>query len=88
MRKIHLGNPHLSMGRSGINFNFSTDVGWRLVRSRKEFNRRVMKVKKSDYIFIGLDSCRYDTFEAADAPHMKSIGKLRRVNSFACFTLS
>ncbi len=47
-----------------------------------------MKVTKPDYVFICLDSCRYDTFEAADAPNMKSIGALRRAHSFACFTPS
>jgi len=43
---------------------------------------------KPDYVFICLDSCRYDTFEAADAPNMKGLGELRRAHSFACFTPS
>ncbi len=41
---------------------------------------------KPDYVFICLDSCRYDTFEEAEAPNMKGIGELNMAHSFACFT--
>lgn len=37
-------------------------------------------------LFITLDSCRYDTFAAAAAPHLKSIGPLHRAHAPATFT--
>ncbi len=37
-------------------------------------------------LLITLDSCRYDTFLAADAPHMKAIGILHRAMAPATFT--
>lgn len=38
-------------------------------------------------MMICLDSCRYDTFEAAKAPNMKAIGDLKLVHSFSCWTV-
>ena len=59
-----------------------------VVRFSLGLKRRILKEMKPDYVFICLDSCRYDTFEEADAPNMKSLGELRRAHSFACFTPS
>lgn len=42
----------------------------------------------SSVLFVTLDSCRYDTFLAADAPHMKAVGELRRALAPANFTLA
>jgi len=56
-----------------------------------ELKRRLMEMlgrEKPNYLFICLDSCRYDVFEAADCPNMKAIGPLRKAHSFACFTPS
>lgn len=39
-------------------------------------------------LFITLDSCRYDTFEAARAPNLKSIGPLHRAMAPGNFTFS
>lgn len=41
----------------------------------------------NNILFFCLDSCRYDTFDAADAPNMKGIGSLIKAHSFSCFTL-
>ena len=38
-------------------------------------------------LFITLDSCRYDTFVRAQAPHLKSIGPLIEAEAPATFTL-
>jgi hypothetical protein len=38
------------------------------------------------FLFITLDSCRYDTFAAASAPNLKSIGKLYRADAPGNFT--
>jgi hypothetical protein len=37
-------------------------------------------------LFVTLDSCRYDTFEAAAAPALKSIGQLYRAHAPSYFT--
>ena len=37
-------------------------------------------------LFITLDSCRYDTFLAADAPNLKALGELHRAMAPANFT--
>ena len=38
-------------------------------------------------LFFCLDSCRYDTFEKANAPNMKAVGKLKVAHSPACWTV-
>jgi hypothetical protein len=42
----------------------------------------------SSILFITLDSCRYDTFEAADAPNLKSVGQLFKAHAPGSFTFS
>lgn len=37
-------------------------------------------------LFITLDSCRYDTFVAADTPHLKAVGELHRAMAPSHFT--
>lgn len=37
-------------------------------------------------LFITLDSCRYDTFEAAQAPNLKAVGQLHRAMAPGNFT--
>jgi len=39
-------------------------------------------------LFITLDSCRYDTFQDADAPHLKGVGRLYRAMAPGNFTYS
>lgn len=39
-------------------------------------------------LFITLDSCRYDSFETAHAPHMKSLGQLHKAAAPGYFTYS
>lgn len=39
-------------------------------------------------LFITLDSCRYDSFAAADAPHLKAVGPLHRAMAPGNFTYS
>jgi hypothetical protein len=39
-------------------------------------------------LFITLDSCRYDTFVAADAPRLKAVGALHRAKAPGSFTYS
>jgi membrane-anchored protein YejM (alkaline phosphatase superfamily) len=41
---------------------------------------------KRSVLFITLDSCRYDTFESARAPHLKSVGDLHRAMAPGNFT--
>jgi hypothetical protein len=41
---------------------------------------------KASVLFVTLDSCRYDTFAAAKAPHMKAIGPLERAMAPSHFT--
>jgi hypothetical protein len=43
-------------------------------------------VANPDILFITVDSCRYDTFEAADAPNLKAIGPLYRAYSPSHYT--
>ena len=38
-------------------------------------------------LFVTLDSCRFDTFERAQCPHLKSIGPLIKADAPATFTL-
>jgi hypothetical protein len=44
------------------------------------------KMHPNPMLLITLDSCRYDTFLAANAPHMKAIGHLHRAMAPATFT--
>lgn len=37
-------------------------------------------------LFITLDSCRFDTFESADVPHLKGVGTLYKAMAPATFT--
>lgn len=39
-------------------------------------------------LFVTLDSCRFDSFEAAHAPHMKSLGPLHKAAAPGYFTYS
>ena len=48
----------------------------------------MVRIEKPNYLFICLDSCRYDVFSEANAPNMKAIGPLKQAHSFACFTPS
>lgn len=43
---------------------------------------------KRSILFITLDSCRYDTFEAAHAPNLKAVGKLHKAMAPGNFTYS
>lgn len=43
-------------------------------------------VVKPDILFLTLDSCRYDTFAAADTPNLKAIGPLYLAHSPSHFT--
>ena len=45
-----------------------------------------MPVDPRSFLFITLDSCRYDTFEAAQAPNLKRIGRLHRAFAPGNFT--
>jgi hypothetical protein len=38
-------------------------------------------------LFFCMDSCRYDTFIAADAPNMKAVGEVEKAHSPACWTV-
>ena len=69
-----------------IEIKYSMDLWYCLVHFLLQFKRRVLKKMKPDYVFICLDSCRYDTFKEANAPNMKNLGTLRQASSFACFT--
>lgn len=65
-----------------------SDIWYSLVHFTREMKRNMTSKGKKDYIFICLDSCRYDTFNEANAPNMKSIERLEKAHSFACFTPS
>lgn len=65
-----------------------SDIWYGLVSFFIETDRRIARRMKKDYVFVCLDSCRYDTFEDARAPNMKGVGKLRKAHSFSCFTPS
>lgn len=41
---------------------------------------------KNNYLLIILDSCRYDSFVAAQAPHLRRLGELERRWSYASWT--
>lgn len=56
------------------------------VQVKKKISESISFQNKKDYVFICLDSCRYDVFLSSDAPNMKKIGKLRKTHSFSCFT--
>lgn len=45
-----------------------------------------MRVTPDSVLFITIDSCRYDTFAAADAPAMKAVSQLYRAQAPAHFT--
>ena len=45
-----------------------------------------VRVDTQSILFVTLDSCRYDTFLAADAPRMKSVGPLHRAMAPGNFT--
>lgn len=40
----------------------------------------------TSFLFLTLDSCRYDTFAAAEAPHLRSVGALHRAMAPGNFT--
>ena len=44
------------------------------------------KAGPDSVLFVTLDSCRYDTFEAADAPALKAVSRLFRAEAPAHFT--
>ena len=39
-------------------------------------------------LFITLDSCRYDTFEGADVPNMRSVGPVHKAKAPGNFTFA
>jgi len=43
---------------------------------------------KKSFLFITIDSCRYDTFAKANAPHLKSVGALYKAMAPGNFTYS
>jgi hypothetical protein len=45
-----------------------------------------LTVDRTSWLFITIDSCRFDTFVAAHAPHLKGIGTLHRALAPAAFT--
>lgn len=45
-------------------------------------------VERSSILMITLDSCRYDTFLAADAPNLKAVGPLHRAMAPSHFTFA
>lgn len=47
-----------------------------------------MRVHPESILFVTLDSCRYDTFAKAHAPHMRAIGDLHRAMAPGNFTFS
>lgn len=65
-----------------------SDYFYDVIKVKRDILQSMDPENKMDFLFICLDSCRYDVFRDADAPNMKSIGKLRRAHSFACFTPS
>ncbi len=63
------------------------DYLYRFVELKREL-KNMVDTEKPSYLIICLDSCRYDVFEEAEAPNMKSVGALNMAHSFACFTPS
>ena len=47
-----------------------------------------MQADPGSVLFITLDSCRYDTFAAAEVPHMRRIGPLHRAQAPSYFTFA
>lgn len=47
-----------------------------------------MTVHPGSVLFVTLDSCRYDTFAAADVPHLRALGQLHRAQAPGMFTYS
>lgn len=47
-----------------------------------------MPVSRGSVLFITLDSCRYDSFLAANCPNLKSVGPLAKAAAPGYFTLS
>jgi hypothetical protein len=45
-----------------------------------------MPVSQDSVLLVSLDSCRYDTFEAAAAPNLKAVGPLHRAMAPSYFT--
>jgi hypothetical protein len=45
-----------------------------------------LKVHRTSFLFVTIDSCRYDTFEATDAPNLKAVGPLHRAWAPGYFT--
>lgn len=43
-------------------------------------------VNSKSFLFVSLDSCRYDTFENAKAPNMKKVGPLHKAKAPSNFT--
>lgn len=62
------------------------DYLYNIVQAKKKISESVSFQNKKDFVFICLDSCRYDVFLSSEAPNMKKIGKLRKTHSFSCFT--
>lgn len=56
---------------------------WRRTGDRFRASR---VVAPTSLLFITLDSCRYDTFVAAKAPNLKSIGPVHRAKAPGSFT--
>jgi len=58
--------------------------------SLSKLTRRMFRgdttIDSNSFLFITLDSCRFDTFEQAHAPNMKSIAPLHKANSPSYFT--
>ena len=49
---------------------------------------RNIRQKKESVLFVVLDSCRYDSFQAANAPNLKAIGTLYSAKAPGNFTYS
>jgi hypothetical protein len=47
-----------------------------------------LSVEPSSVLLVTLDSCRYDTFEAANVPHLRAIGPVHRAYAPGTFTYS
>src|SRR5258708_12463051 len=43
-------------------------------------------VHSDSYLLVTLDSCRFDTFESADVPNLKKVGRLWKAEAPAHFT--
>jgi hypothetical protein len=47
-----------------------------------------MPVHPTSFLFVTLDSCRYDTFAAAHTPNFDQVGELHRAMAPGSFTFS